>query len=103
MQILLAKEFLLRKFQARDKDKEIDMQKISKTKALKMITTQSKGQFMTIANIKKNGDKRIYKSSKFNEILHSNINLWTADGYRSILPNTIFYLKGFGGQEYKVT
>ena len=42
------------------------MNKISKDKALEIIS-HSKGRFLSISGIKKDGSIRHYKSSKFNE------------------------------------
>ena len=68
------------------------MIKISKAKAVKMIE-KSSGRFLTIKNIKKNGESRTYKSSKYNMDMYGNLNVLTKDGYRNIIPSTIYYLK----------
>jgi len=74
--------------------------KISKDKALEIIS-HSKGRFLSISGIKKDGSIRHYKSSKFNDIIYSNINVLTRDGYRNIVPSGIFYLKA-DKKEYAV-
>lgn len=76
------------------------MIRISKSKAINLIENSS-GKFMTIKNIKKNGDRRTYKSSKYNMDMYGNLNVLTRDGYRNIIPSTIYYLKS-QGIEYKV-
>ena len=52
-------------------------------------------------NIKKNGEARTYKSSKYNMDMYNNLNVLTKDGYRNIIPSTIYYLKA-DKQEYQV-
>ena len=76
------------------------MKKISKEKAINLIENSS-GRFLTVKNIKKNGEKRIYKSSKYNMDMYNNLNVLTKDGYRNIIPSTIYYLKA-DKQEYAV-
>jgi hypothetical protein len=76
------------------------MIKITKGSAIKLIES-SKGKFMTIKNIKKDGSNRTYKSSKYNMDMYGNLNVWTSDGYRNIIPSTIYYLKA-NKQEYSV-
>ena len=76
------------------------MIKISKSDAINLIKT-SKSRFMTISNIKKNGETRTYKSSKYNLDMYGNLNVLTRDGYRNIIPSTIYYLKA-NKQEYVV-
>jgi hypothetical protein len=76
------------------------MIKITKSKAINLIEN-SKGKFMTIKNIKKNGDQRTYKSSKYNMDMYGNLNVMTRDGFRNIIPSTIYYIKA-NGNEYKV-
>ena len=76
------------------------MKKISKAKAIKLIG-HSSGRYMTIKNIKKNGEHRTYKSSKYNMDMYGNINVLTKNGYRNIIPSTIYYLKA-NKQEYSV-
>ena len=76
------------------------MIKISKSDAINLIKT-SKSRFMTISNIKKNGETRTYKSSKYNLDMYGNLNVLTRDGYRNIIPSTIYYLKA-NKQEYAV-
>tara|TARA_B110000196_G_C20961812_1_gene574360 strand:- start:509 stop:745 length:237 start_codon:yes stop_codon:yes gene_type:complete len=73
------------------------------TKQAKTLILNSKGKFMTIGGLKNNGEQRVYKSSKFNAIMHSKyINIWEkANGYRNVNPANINYLKA-GGVEYKV-
>ena len=76
------------------------MKKISKSKAIQMIENSS-GRFLTIKNIKKNGESRTYSSSKYNMDMYGNINVLTKDGFRNIIPSTIYYLKA-NKQEYSV-
>jgi len=75
------------------------MIKINKSDAINLIKN-SKSKYMTISNIKKNGESRTYKSSKYNMDMYGNINVLTKDGYRNIIPSTIYYLKF--KQEYQV-
>ena len=77
-----------------------DMKKISKAEAVAKIEN-SPGRFMTLKNIKKNGEHRTYKSSKYNMDMYGNINVLTKNGYRNIIPSTIYYLKA-NKQEYSV-
>jgi hypothetical protein len=67
------------------------MTKISKSKAIQIIK-QSSGRFITIHNIKANGQLRKYSSSIYNDEIHGNLNVLTRDGYRNINPDTIFKL-----------
>ena len=76
------------------------MIKISKVRAVAMIE-KSSGRFITVKNIKKNGESRTYKSSKYNTDMYGNINVLTKDGLRNIIPSTIYYLKA-NKQEYVV-
>jgi len=76
------------------------MKRITKATATELIQS-SKGKFMTIKNIKKNGESRTYKSSKYNIDMYGNLNVLTRDGFRNIIPSTIYYLKS-QGVEYKV-
>ena len=76
------------------------MKKISKEKAINLIK-QSGARYLTVKNIKLNGAKRIYKSSKYNMDMYNNLNVLTKDGYRNIIPSTIYYLKA-DKQEYAV-
>ncbi len=76
------------------------MNKISKAKAIDIIKNSS-GRFITVKNIKKNGEDREYKSSKYNLDMYGNLNVLTRDGYRNIIPSTIYYLKA-DKQEYSV-
>jgi len=76
------------------------MNKISKEKAINIIKT-SASRYITVKNIKKNGEARTYKSSKYNMDMYNNLNVLTKDGYRNIIPSTIYYLKA-DKQEYSV-
>ena len=76
------------------------MIRISKSKAVKLIE-DSKGKFMTIKNVKKDGTERTYKSSKYNMDMYGNLNVLTREGFRNIIPSTIYYLKA-NGDEYRV-
>ena len=76
------------------------MIRISKAKAIGIIKT-SGSRFITVKNIKKNGEDREYKSSKYNLDMYGNLNVLTRDGYRNIIPSTIYYLKA-NKQEYAV-
>ena len=76
------------------------MQKISKAKAVNIIKN-SASRFITVKNIKKNGEARTYKSSKYNMDMYNNLNVLTKDGYRNIITSTIYYLKA-DKQEYQV-
>tara|TARA_R110000824_G_scaffold244330_3_gene433073 strand:- start:83 stop:316 length:234 start_codon:yes stop_codon:yes gene_type:complete len=76
------------------------MIRISKITAVELIEN-SKGKFMTIKNVKKDGTERTYKSSKYNMDMYGNLNVLTRDGFRNIIPSTIYYLKS-QGIEYKV-
>ena len=76
------------------------MPKISKSKAIQIIK-QSSGRFITIHNIKANGQLRKYSSSIYNDEIHGNLNVLTRDGYRNIVPSGIFYLKA-DKKEYAV-
>jgi|TARA_B100000676_G_C17778505_1_gene680603 hypothetical protein len=78
----------------------LKMKRISKDTAISMIE-KSSGRFLTIKNIKKNGESRTYKSSKYNMDMYGNINVLTKDGFRNIIPSTIYYLKA-NKQEYAV-
>tara|TARA_B110000263_G_scaffold164874_1_gene143605 strand:- start:1123 stop:1356 length:234 start_codon:yes stop_codon:yes gene_type:complete len=76
------------------------MIRISKAKAIDIIKT-SGSRFITVKNIKKNGEDREYKSSKYNLDMYGNLNVLTRDDYRNIIPSTIYYLKA-NKQEYAV-
>ena len=76
------------------------MIKISKQKATELIK-KSSGKFITVKNIKLNGDEREYKSSKFNMNRYGYLNIWEQGKYRNVNPNTIYYLKAQGA-EYSV-
>ena len=76
------------------------MKKISKEKATELIK-RSSGKFITVKNIKLNGDEREYKSSKFNMNRYGYLNIWEQGQYRNVNPNTVFYLKS-QGIEYAV-
>ena len=76
------------------------MKKISKAKAINIIKT-SGSRFITVKNIKKNGEDREYKSSKYNLDMYGNLNVQTPQGFRNIIPSTIYYLKA-DKQEYAV-
>ena len=79
------------------------MQRIDKARAIQLIQ-QSKGKFMTLAGKKNNGEMRIYKSSKFNDIHYLKyINIWerASSGFRNVSIANLEYLKT-AGQEYKV-
>ena len=76
------------------------MKKISKVKAIDIIKN-SASRFITVKNINKNGEARTYKSSKYNMDMYNNLNVLTKDGYRNIIPSTIYYLKA-DKQEYQV-
>jgi len=76
------------------------MLKISKQKAINIIKT-SASRYITVKNIKKNGEPRTYKSSKYNMDMYNNLNVLTKDGYRNIIPSTIYYLKA-DKREYSV-
>ena len=76
------------------------MHKITKKTAVDLIRA-SQGKFMTLKNIKRDGSERTYKSSKYNMDMYGNINVLTKDGFRNIIPSTIYYLKA-NKQEYAV-
>ena len=76
------------------------MKKISKVKAIDIIKN-SASRVITVKNIKINGEARTYKSSKYNMDMYNNLNVLTKDGYRNIIPSTIYYLKA-DKQEYQV-
>jgi len=79
------------------------MQIINKDTATQLIQ-QSKGKLMTLAGKKNNGEMRIYKSSKFNDILHSKyINIWekASSGFRNVNIENLKYLKT-AGQEFRI-
>ena len=78
------------------------MKKISKEEAIKIIETKD-GRFMTISAEKNNGEMRVYKSSKFNGIMHGKyINIWEkANGFRNVNPDGLKYIKA-NKQEFLV-
>ena len=76
------------------------MKKISRTKAIELIKNSS-GRFITVKNIKKDGSARTCSSSKYNLDMYGNLNVQTRQGYRNIIPSTIYYLKA-NKQEYAV-
>ena len=74
---------------------------INLTKAIELIQS-SKGKYMTIANTKKDGSDRTYKSSKYSGISYGNILVQEkGKGYRNIIPSTIYMLRT-QGKTYEV-
>ena len=73
------------------------------TKQAKKLILNGQGKFMTIGGLKNNGEARVYKSSKFNAIMHSKyINIWEkAAGFRNVNPANINYLVA-NGNTYEV-
>ena len=75
--------------------------KINLTKAIELIQS-SKGKYMTIANKKKDGSDRTYKSSQYSGISYGNILVKEkGKGYKNIIPSTIYLLRA-QGQTYEV-
>ena len=70
------------------------------TKQAKQLILNSKGKFMTIGGLKNNGELRVYKSSKFNSIMHSKyINIIEKNkGYRNVNPQNLKFIRANGFQ-----